>query len=136
MYAGVCARYWLAAGQISEDDFEKIQVILDDGMKPEISLLKRCFPKAVSDYLNCIFCQEGGYEADFSYASVANHWRYHHKGETPVNIATVISVLYDGVHLVVSDGKTVTVENPYNVSTRARGADRVAIHNKAIIEKI
>lgn len=133
-YTWACAEHRRNAtkNKLSEEDFEHHRWLIDNKMVPDIVFLERCYKKAMDDYRECKLCKERGYEADFSYPSVSNHWRYHHGGATPVSIAVVLEIHNDRV-MVISESKTSWVSNPFKHSLEST-ITAVSVHGNMIIE--
>jgi hypothetical protein len=133
-YAWACAEHRCNAvkNKLSEEDFEHHRWLIDSKMVPDIVFLERCYRKAMDDYRECQLCRLIGYEADFSYPSVSNHWRHHHGGPTPVSMAIVLEIRGDKV-MVISGSKTSWVSNPFKHSLEST-ISTVFVHNNMIIE--
>jgi hypothetical protein len=123
-------------GGISQDDFDKINLILENDIKPKIDLLERCFRNAVDNYRECKLCRESGYEADFSYASVLNHLRHHHghDGDCSAKLAQVSLINSGGIIIVISNNRKFVVVNPYGLQLKPDNF--ILVHRLTAITKI
>ena len=123
-FASVCAESRFAAGLISKDDLEKIRWHIQEGIKPEIEFLKRCFPDAAANI------------TDWSYASVGEYWHknHGHTGDCAVTKAVVCDILFSVSVLVLADNRTFAALNVYDIDLQS--GDVVYLHKKTIIEKV
>lgn len=138
MYASVCAEAKLAAKKISQDDYDKILWHLKEKIKPDIPFLEHCFPSAVNEYRET--CAKEKTEIDFSYSSVANHWRHNHNppkhtGICAVKIGKIVSIISTTSNILVCCGSEgLYVKNLHQLTDLKKG-DEVYLHKNIPIEK-
>ena len=117
------------------EDYDRFIFHIQDKTDPSPEFLEQHFPDAVRSYRET--CGRESVEANFSFASVAKHWRYNHghEGNCAVKIATVLSVT--GVRVsVISDGKTFDVVNFFGLPLKPETMPTVSTHLGAVIEII
>lgn len=131
-FALPCKKFRLEQNPELADDFKYLEECVKNGNSPGIESIEKGFPAAVRHYRECQSCKESGYQADFSYASVENHWRYHHDrgGDCAVRTAMILTVNNDGV-VVICESKTFAVSNPRGITLEQFSS--VLIHHSTIV---
>lgn len=129
-YAWPCAEEKLNAGEISQGDFDQLKLDLEQNRHPNGWLLEHSFRTA-----SCALYKFAKPNKNpWAFETVAEYWRYHHGGNTPVSIAMVLEINGDMIK-VISDSKTSWVSNPFNHHLESI-ISNVSIHNNMIIEII
>ncbi len=133
-YAWPCAETRKLQGQITVDDFEALQVLIDSDGEPETSLLERCFPLAFSS-LKKLAEGLGAGDRIWTREIVAEYWHCHHghNGDCEVRLAVFDRVLRDQVVVVDCRGEKIRVVNAYNLILKS--SDECYIHRSVVIEK-
>ena len=125
-----CKKGKLKTRKITPDDSEHLDSLVYNHRAPTIHFLEKCFHSAVNDYRGS--CEKDGYDADFSFDSVLNHWRYHHNNNHYGDCATTEPTIVDiskNIKVIVGS-RMIKVKNPYNLELQV--GDTILVHMRTI----
>ena len=131
-FAWPCAQHRLNANLITQANYNRLLLIKEQNLEPEMSFLRECFPDGTNS-LEDLAIQKG--REMWSPENVADFCRHHqgtHKG-CSARVATVVS-LGDKKVVVIWEGKTLEVTNDFNLDIQP--GDNVLIHISTIVDKI